>query len=60
MPTAVREHEENALHHDGNFHSWFPSSTEHNLTVTSCVIRGATKTRLESGNKEFLFCATKQ
>ena len=48
------------LQNTGNFHSWFPASTEYNLTVTSFVIRGATKTRLEGGIKEFRFCATKQ
>ena len=34
MPTAVREHEKNALFHEGNFHSRFPASTQYNLTVT--------------------------
>jgi hypothetical protein len=60
MPTAVGEHEENALLHEGNFHSRFPVSTEYNLTVIPFVIRGATNTWLEGGNKEFRFCATKQ
>jgi len=60
MPTAVREHEKNALLREENFHSLFPASTEYNLKVTPFVIQGATETWLEGGTKEFRFCASKQ